>query len=208
MIAALKLTDPSFWALVALAVAAALLMFRSSRYYARQRREEAARSGGMSHARVGMSASDLTHMPTQASSTAPEQAAAHGVASSSEGPKEAGGWEVRMYDTARELSAQLDSKMSALRALAAEADRAAARLEAALQRSDGFGSSQGHQAQSLAGGESRRDDPLPVAPPRAHRHEEIYTLADYGYDAAEIARRVNTPVGEVELILSLRGHDG
>ena len=36
-----------------------------------------------------------------------------------------------MHETARELSAQLDSKMSALQALIAEADRAAARLEAA-----------------------------------------------------------------------------
>ena len=30
-------------------------------------------------------------------------------------------------------------------------------------------------------------------------------LSDYGYEPAEIARRVNMPIGEVELILSLRG---
>ena len=29
-------------------------------------------------------------------------------------------------------------------------------------------------------------------------YEEIYTLADYGYEPAEIARRVDTPVGEAD----------
>jgi len=40
--------------------------------------------------------------------------------------------------------------------------------------------------------------------PADERYEEIYLLADYGFDAAEIARRVGSPVGEVELILGLR----
>jgi len=34
--------------------------------------------------------------------------------------------------------------------------------------------------------------------------EEIYTLADYGYSPEEIAQRTGTPIGEVQLILSLR----
>lgn len=37
------------------------------------------------------------------------------------------------------------------------------------------------------------------------RYDEIYALADYGFAPAEIAGRVGSPVGEVELILSLRG---
>ena len=41
--------------------------------------------------------------------------------------------------------------------------------------------------------------------PADERYEEIYLLADYGFDAAQIARRVGSPVGEVELILGLRG---
>ena len=47
-------------------------------------------------------------------------------------PPEVLRWEVEMHETARELSAQLDSKMGALQALIREADRAAARLEAAV----------------------------------------------------------------------------
>jgi hypothetical protein len=41
-------------------------------------------------------------------------------------------------------------------------------------------------------------------PSRQRRHEEVYTLADYGYSAPEIAQQTGTPVGEIELILSLR----
>jgi len=41
-------------------------------------------------------------------------------------------------------------------------------------------------------------------PSAERRYEEIYLMADYGFDATEIARRVGSPVGEVELILGLR----
>ncbi len=34
--------------------------------------------------------------------------------------------------------------------------------------------------------------------------DDIYHLADYGFAPAEIARRVGSPIGEVELVLSLR----
>ena len=81
----------------------------------------------------------------------------------------------------------------------AEADRAAARLEAALAGAADSLPPQGNQAYSLEHAAAS-----PTAP-RAGRREEVYALADYGYDAAEIARRVGSPIGEVELILSLRG---
>ena len=98
-----------------------------------------------------------------------------------------GRWEVQMHETARELSAQLDTKMSALGALIRDADRAAQRLEAALGK-----------------GPSETEPPeRPARTPPSH--EEIYTLADYGFDSAEIARRTGVPIGEVELILGLRG---
>lgn len=49
----------------------------------------------------------------------------------------------------------------------------------------------------------------PLARPRealrsGHLQEQVYTLADYGYDPEEIAQRTNLPIGEVQLILSLR----
>src|ERR1700683_1450818 len=49
-------------------------------------------------------------------------------------------WEVRMHDLARELSAQLDSKMSALEHLIQDAERQIARLDRGLGRKPDSGS--------------------------------------------------------------------
>jgi len=123
--------------------------------------------------------------------------------------------DVQMHETARELSAQLDSKMGALQSLIAEADRAAARLEAAAARlPDAVRQPAPADRQPTTQAEALRasgppDHPTGEAddasrPPSAgRRREEIYTLAS-GLEAAEIARRVGSPVGEVELILGLR----
>ncbi len=142
-------------------------------------------------------------------------------------------WEVEMHDMARQLAAQLDSKIRVLEHLLHEADRAAARLEAAIAAApscapppEATGSPQRpslpldrpigppvSQAEALkAASSTDRAPPTPrgaesFAGPRPRadqRYEPIYTLADYGYDPAEIARRTGTPVGEVQLILSLR----
>ena len=116
-------------------------------------------------------------------------------------PPEGHRWEVQMHETARDLSARLDSKMGALQALIADADRAAARLEAA---SDGRSQPAREDAEPitqaealLSSGDSHDDGASP-------RQAEVCALADYGFDAAEIADRIGRPVGEVELILSLR----
>jgi hypothetical protein len=135
-----------------------------------------------------------------------------------------------MHDTARDLSAQLDSKMAALQHLLREADRAAAHLEATLQRirqaavagqtvkpdpasvaeMPAMEFRPASQADALrafgpgSGKESSAAEPLAIPAPADTRYQEIYTLADYGYPPPEIARRVGSPIGEVELILSLR----
>ncbi len=137
-------------------------------------------------------------------------------------PEDLAHWEVQMHETARRLSAQLDAKLGLLQSLITEADRAASRLEDAIERAHPT-LPPGSQAESLrpATGPSREIGPdleLPLAEPsgstadgypaaandRARRRGEIYRLADYGFPAAEIARRVGSPAGEVELILSLR----
>ncbi len=102
------LHDPSCWLVAGVALIAGLLMLRSSRYYARQKRE-----------------SCTPHQFAPGQEELPSRA---------EEPGDVDRWEVQMHDTARDLSGRLDSKLSMLQALVAEADRAAARLEAALAR--------------------------------------------------------------------------
>ena len=103
-----------------------------------------------------------------------------------------------MHEIARELSAQLDSKMRALQSLIAEADRAAARLESATAEA----SPTTRQPPPPPADPALR--PLPSEPSAERCHDEIYALADYGFSAADIANRVGSPIGEVELILGLR----
>jgi hypothetical protein len=173
-------TTPITWICMAvLLVVSGLLLLRTQRYFARQ-----ARAGAPS-------------IPTE-----PQRSTAAERGASSLG--DAGRWEVHMHDLARELSGRLDSKMGALEHLIRDADRAATRLEAALRaeasatrpREEG----QAGQARGLM--PERSDDAVPTAQPG--RYDEIYLLSDYGHPAAEIAHRVGLPIGEVELILSLR----
>ncbi len=122
-------------------------------------------------------------------------------------PEEVARWEVGMHETARELSGQLESRMSALLHLVREADRAAARLEAAMAAAAG---TPGQPSPAAVEEDADATAAPPVAatdpsvPPAAERFDEIYTLADYGFDPLEISRRTGTPAGEVQLVLSLR----
>ena len=170
-----------------LAVTIWFLLAQSQRYFARQRSAE----------------------PQQRPPPRPLPAA-------HEDPEEAARWEVQMHETARQLSAQLDTKLGVLQALVAEADRAAARLEAALDRAGAASlpppseARPAHQAEALE--PEKADEPANYAAAdgptdrtaQHRRREEIYTLADYGFEPAEIARRLGMPVGEVQLTLGLR----
>ena len=235
--------------LVVMIVVAGFLYLRSQRYFAKQKNDAG------SAVRPATSPLEKQYTPV---------------------PQDLTRWEVEMHDTARQLSGQLDSKMAALGHLIHEADRAAARLEAALSAtrsptaattttdaaataglsrssplataglssntpcakgdsssslpcataglsssvsgapgdsSAGAGPPEeppSHQARALQAAEEPHE-PGPDAgsaatsrPPADHRYEEIYLLADYGFNPAEIGHRVGMPVGEIQLILSLR----
>jgi len=195
---------PTLIALALLAAVVGMMLFRVQRYYARH-----------PSSRPSLGASSQGDAATR---TRQRGAAADMVE-----------WEVQMHDFARQVSGQLDSKMAALEHLIREADRAAARLEAAVAATRGqqppappqaapavpveIPGPPTSQADALRptpsddrpAGDVPKEEDLSVArPSRQRRHEEVYTLADYGYDATEIARRVNSLVGEIELILGLR----
>jgi hypothetical protein len=179
--------------LAVLALTIMILLRRTRRYLARQKNQDSA----------------LVHTARPQDQPRRPQADA---------PDEVLGWEVRMHETARDLAAQLDSKMGALQALIADADRAAARLEAAVAKPGASARKPGrpdppaaNQAQALKSPRAEKPAAAELSPGDGHQRpsarqcrEEIHTLADYGFSAAEIAGRVDCPVGEVELILSLR----
>ena len=193
----MNLTDPSTFCLILLVVIVVLLVIRTRSRLARQR-----------WATEDSEPHDYGEGPRASSSPACL-------------PEDLARWEVEMHETARTLSAQLDAKLGLLQSLILEADRAAARLEDALEQAYPT-LPPGSQAESLRPAVESRDlatDEEPVAAEgeistaegepsqigdRGRRREEIYRLADYGFTAGEIARRVGSPVGEVELILSLR----
>lgn len=117
-----------------------------------------------------------------------------------EAPREFVDWEVKIHDLGRELSAQIDSKMSALQQIIADADRAAARLEAALSSAGREDHSEPPKVQTIPA-----NSPASALSPRAeHEREQVYVLSDYGFEPADIARRVDLPLGEVRTILALR----
>ncbi|NQT40692.1 MAG: hypothetical protein HQ581_24575 [Planctomycetes bacterium] len=142
-------------------------------------------------------------------------------------------WEVEMHETARAMSAELDSKMGALGHLIREANQAAARVGEALEAFERAGRTGGadetrsvdpaiampeasfgdrqppSQADALKLASPAGFPPRPATEPhesrpREHRYGEIYRMADSGHDTAEISRQLDTPAGEVELILGLR----
>jgi hypothetical protein len=161
--------DPSIlFFIAAVAIITWMLLMRSHRYFGRQRASEPENK--------------WESKPT------PKPPAVQG-----ELPATVARWEVEMHETARQMSAQLDGKMSALQALIADADRAAARLEAALD---------GESAPAAPPSDNQTES---LKLPSEGRREEIHTLSDYGFTAAEIARRIDAPVDEVEAILRVRG---
>jgi len=122
---------------------------------------------------------------------------------------------VQMLDTARQMTAQLDTRAARLEVLLQEADQklaslqeaAAARAqlppasakalpEAAPERLQLPGPEDAASEESV---DSSYPEPLPDP-----RYVEIYALADEGLKSTEIAKRLDRPNGEVEFILAMR----
>jgi len=112
---------------------------------------------------------------------------------------------VEMLDTARQMTAQLDTRAARLEVLMKEAD---ARL-AALKAATGSTAAGATFTSSAPPASTPTAAPLPPVPsppetPPDPRHAEVYLMADQGRSPQEIARKLNRPNGEVELILALR----
>jgi hypothetical protein len=150
-----------------------------------------------------------TEMPSPASFSHPrlQSAAGHHL----DAPRDVRQWEVEMHDLARELRGELDSKIAILERLIQDAKQQADRLEAAIGSAEDVriaGADQTHAPARPENGQpssTRVDGIHRAASPASRRHTEIYSLADQGLSSAAIATRLSSPIGEVELILGLRG---
>jgi hypothetical protein len=123
---------------------------------------------------------------------------------------------VELSEMARKISAQLDTRAAKLEALIKEADE-----KIAMLKSGGAGAGAGMGATEVV------EKPKPTPPSRSRlvadipedepstgpslifeppdpRYEQVYMLADQGRSAVEIARKLDRPSGEIELILALR----
>jgi hypothetical protein len=104
---------------------------------------------------------------------------------------------VELSEMARQLTSQLDTRSQKLEVLLQEADEKIAKLRAAETiAGEQRAVVPERQIWALAA-----EPPPPVDP----QHQAVYSLADQGQAAPEIARQLNRPRGEVELILALRG---
>jgi hypothetical protein len=111
---------------------------------------------------------------------------------------------VEMAEMARQISAQLDARGQKLELLIKEADEKMAELRTLTEATV--------EPPRVKTMRLVEDDPEPMLrrmtiPPSQPdpRYEQVYALADQGASAPEIAKRLNRPSGEVELILKLRG---
>jgi hypothetical protein len=97
-------------------------------------------------------------------------------------------WEVEMHDLARDLMSKLDTKIAMLQRLLIAAEVRERGLASALP-----------SCQTPA---VTRDQQQPQVTKR-DRLSEIYRLADEGFPSQEIASKLHSALGDVELILSL-----
>ena len=208
-----KVEFPTLFTLMALVTTIAILLWRSHRQLARQQRDRSS-TGGTRHAEPSQpghhlgAPHEMLRWEVEMHETARELS---GQLDSKMGALE------HLIREADRAAARLEA---ALRATAKPPDKAPAAGAATGEASSvssrpnlperqptdqaealKSASAAGHASTTRGAGQA---DSQP-RPPVERRYEEIYLLADYGFDAPEIAHRVGSPVGEVELILGLRG---
>ena len=113
----------------------------------------------------------------------------------------------QLHRFARDIDRRIEARLAELGDLLARAEEASARLRAATADADQERPPAPEPApergEEPPAGQALSQESPPAAP-GAVGHREIRDLADQGLSSVEIARRVGRPVGEVELVLSIR----
>ncbi len=109
---------------------------------------------------------------------------------------------VELSEMTRQITAQLDTRTQKLQMLIEDADQRIARLQQ-LEKSPAE-----PRAERFTEPRRLEQDASAMFKPAAvdSQHQQVYTLSDQGRSAPEIARELNRPRGEVDLILALRAH--
>ena len=132
----------------------------------------------------------------------------------SEMPRDMTRGQVEMYDFARDMSAEMDTKLRVLQAVVKQADQQAERLEAAIDRAERLGVAECKDTLT----EIRRVTSKPIldqgtlplvdtADPSVPEdfQRRVFAMADQGLSASRIAEQIGSTIGDVEIRLSLRG---
>ncbi len=112
-----------------------------------------------------------------------------------DGPPKLSRWEVEMHQTARDLSAEINTRASLLQAMIAEADRAATRLENALRKTSESQSSEHNSWKDAPDAENSVECSTSTV-------QSIHVLADYGFSNEDIAARLDQSLAEIKRIRS------
>jgi hypothetical protein len=113
---------------------------------------------------------------------------------------------VEMLETARQMTAQLDTRAARLEVLIEQADQRLAALKAGISGSTGDRDAGADPSPSSGPMAANSDHGAEAETPPNPRHAEVWDMADQGRSPHEIARHLNRPNGEIELILALRPH--
>ncbi|MCB1280722.1 MAG: hypothetical protein KDB18_04300 [Salinibacterium sp.] len=104
------------------------------------------------------------------------------------------GMTARAQESVQTLITQLENKAVRLEALLDRAEAKISEYEARLERAEPVSPPPSPVPAS------ENPSPLPIDP----LHRRVHALADQGLDPVEIARQVDRPTGQIELILALR----
>ena len=133
-------------------------------------------------------------------------------------------WQVEMHETARDLKAELDTKIAVVRQLLLMVTEQQERIERSIAKAEHLGLarcrdtlSEIKNATTPSAGPANQQIPsdrLGCLPPTStesqgqltDRRQAVSRLADLGTSSAAIANQLSLSVGEVEMLLRLRSH--
>lgn len=115
-------------------------------------------------------------------------------------------WQVALQEFTRDAEARLMTRAGILQQLLAEADERIAHLKQVLDDSASRSTIPSQKMPISLPAKATLAGPHFAASQTA-RNAAVFAMADAGNTAAAIARELGTPIGEIELILSLRSRN-